>query len=249
MTSDMSMMNQSFSMMSEEIVDDPKKKKVKDSKKEVKMKKQIEEMEAKIIKLQKDLRDTQSEIKYYKRKESKWMETEQDFIKRIYILEEFMMRSHSVIQRRAARHMKTLRKSMNLDLKIFDTLMQKQEWSLKLEENKRQLTNSIKELEEFSKSLGGLNNMELEHLKSKINEDTEAKKQEKELDEEDELYESHRSMSVYSPDPLQRLGGFSDNLNNTLDLDDFSVKSAKRRNDSPAHSENSEFDSYLKRLN
>jgi len=62
--------------------------------------------------------------------------------------------------------MKTLRKSMNLDLKIFDTLMQKQEWSLKLEENKKQLTNSIKELEEFTKSLGSMNNMEIEHLKS-----------------------------------------------------------------------------------
>lgn len=253
MTSDMSMLNQSFSVMSEDLLDESsKKKKQKESKKEVKLKKQVEEMEAKIISLQKQVRDTNSEINYYKRKEAKWSESEQDFIKRIYILEEFMIRSYSVIQRRAAKHMKTLKKAMSLDLKIFDTLMQKQEWSLRLDENKKQLTNSIKELEEFSKSLGGLNNMELEQLRSKINEDTETQKEDKDQDDDEDLYESHRSMSVHSPDPLQRLtASSSDMLNNTLDLgDDYTMRNfrKKKHNGSPTPSENPEFEDYLKRL-
>eukprot|EP00343_Euplotes_focardii_P002853 CAMPEP_0205805030 /NCGR_PEP_ID=MMETSP0205-20121125/8124_1 /ASSEMBLY_ACC=CAM_ASM_000278 /TAXON_ID=36767 /ORGANISM="Euplotes focardii, Strain TN1" /LENGTH=283 /DNA_ID=CAMNT_0053075581 /DNA_START=204 /DNA_END=1052 /DNA_ORIENTATION=+ len=219
-TVDISMMNASFCMSSDDLLEGSgKKKKNKESKKEVKLKKQIEEMDSKIIGLQKQVRDMNSEVNYYKRKESKWMESEQDFIKRIYILEEFMIRSHSVINRRAGRHMKTLKKSMNLDLKIFDTLMQKQEVGLKLEEHKKQLTNSIKEMEEFSKSLGGMNNMEIEHLKSKINEDN---KEEKRDIEDDEVFfevDPKRSMSLYSsPDALTRVGSTNDNLNNTLDL-------------------------------
>jgi len=45
------------------------------------LKKQIAEMESKIIALQKNLRDSNSEVNYYKRKEVKWAEVEQDFIK------------------------------------------------------------------------------------------------------------------------------------------------------------------------
>lgn len=250
-TSDMSMMNQSFSMMSEELMEDSgKKKKQKKSKKEAKLTKQIEEMDEKIIQLQKQVRDVNSEVNYYKRKEGKWQEAEQEYIKRIYILEEFMMRSHSVIQRRAARHMRTLKKAMNLDLKIFDTLMQKQEWTLKLDENKKQLTNSIKELQEFSKSFGGLNNMEIEHLKSKISEDLEGEKEDKEVDDE-ELYVPNRSYSISSPDIVNRLTvNSTDPLNNTLDLnDEYSTPAGTRnRQGSPTPSENPEFEDYLKRL-
>lgn len=245
----MSTLNQSFNLAAEDLM--PTGKKKKDSKKEKKLIKQIEEMDSKILDLQKQLRDTNGEVKYYKRKESKWMESEQDFIKRIYILEEFVIRSHSVINRRAARHMKTLKKSMNLDMKIFDTLMQKQEWQLKLEENKKQLTNSIKELEEFSKSLGGLNNVEIEHLKSKINEDTKEEKEEKENEEEDEENFNQRSMSMYSPDALTRGESATEHLNNTLDLgEDYNLGSStgRKRVHSPARSENPEFEEYLKRL-
>lgn len=152
--------------------------------KEKQLIKQVGEMDDKIISLQKQVRDLSSEVNYYKRNESKFQENEQEFIKRIFILEEFMIRSHSVIQRRASRHMKTLKKAMNLDMKIFDTLMQKQEWTLKLEENKKQLTNSIKELEDFSKSFSGMNVNELERLKTKINEDRLDEKEEN--DEQDE---------------------------------------------------------------
>lgn len=252
MASDFTTMSQSFSVASEDLGESSgRKKKIKDSKKEMKMTKQIEEMESKIISLQKQVRDSHSEINYYKRKEGKWVESEQDFIKRIYILEEFMIRSHSLINRRAARHMKTLRKSMNLDLKIFDTLMQKQEWSIKLEENKKQLTNSIKELQEFSKSLGGLNNMEIEHLKSKINEDMLDQKEEKDPDE-DELYEpQHRSMSLYSPSSTREMTSNNDHLNNTLDLcDDFNIRSSivKKRSDSPTESESPDLDDFINRF-
>ena len=164
-----------------------------------------------------------------------------------------MIRSHSVINRRAARHMKTLRKSMNLDLKIFDTLMQKQEWSLKLEENKKQLTNSIKELEEFTKSLGSMNNMEIEHLKSKINEDNKEEKEDKEEGDDDENEpEALRSMSLYSPDSLTRVGSTTDNLNNTLDLGEpYPIRGGsctKKRSNSPTASENPDFEDYLHRL-
>ena len=147
--------------------------------------------------------------------------------------------------------MKSLKKSMNLDLKIFDTLMQKQEVSLKLDEHKKQLTNSIKELEEFSKSLGGLNNMELEQLKTKINEDLKEEKEEKDNDEADTYSpEPQRSMSLYSPDALTRGGTITDNLNNTLDLSEpYSMKNGKRKNgDSPTPSENPDFEDYLQRL-
>ena len=229
-----------------------KRTRAKEQKKEAAMRKQIEDMERKIYDLQKQLRDTSSEVSYYKRKEAKWSESEQDFIKRIYILEEFMFRSHSVIQRRAARHMKTLRKAMNLDNKIFDILMKKQDWSLKLEDNKKQLTNSIKELEEFSKSLGGLNNMELQRLRSKINEDQEAKEEDNEPDDDEEIEEPHRSMSITSPADFNRLSNTSDNLNNTLDLgDEYSLHNSaarKKTNDSPIPSENPEFEDYLTRL-
>lgn len=75
----MSIINQSFSMTSEDILNSGKKKK--DSKKDLKLKKQIAEMESKIIALQKNLRDSNSEVNYYKRKEVKWAEVEQDFIK------------------------------------------------------------------------------------------------------------------------------------------------------------------------
>lgn len=249
-TTDMSTLNQSFNMAADDLL--PSGKTKKESKKEKKLAKQIEEMDSKIIDLQKQLRDTNSEVKYYKRKEAKWVESEQDFIKRIYILEEFVIRSHSVINRRAARHMKTLKKSMNLDMKIFDTLMQKQEWSLKLEENKKQLTNSIKELEDFSKSLGGLNNMEIEHLKSKINEDTREEKEEKEKEEIEEKEEYNtRSMSMYSPDTLTRGESQNDQLNNTLDLGEpynINGSPSKNRGGSPARSENPDFEDYLKRL-
>ena len=78
-TTDMSIINQSFSMTSEDILNSGKKKK--DSKKDLKLKKQIAEMESKIIALQKNLRDSNSEVNYYKRKEVKWAEVEQDFIK------------------------------------------------------------------------------------------------------------------------------------------------------------------------
>lgn len=242
MALDMSM-NQSFSMTSDEFtLDSPsKKKKAKDSKKEAALKKQMDEMESKIYDLQKQVRDAGAEINYYKRKEAKWVETEQDFIKRIYILEEFMIRSYSVIQRRAARHMKTLRKAMNLDNKIFDIFMKKQDWSLRLEDNKKQLTNSIKELEEFSKSLGGLNNMELEHLKSKINEDTESKKEEKEEEDEEEEEIQHRSMSFHSPIEMNRMTMASDQLNNTLDLGDEYSFNNMRKKGSSTMSENPEF--------
>mmetsp|Transcript_3026 Transcript_3026/g.2508 ORF Transcript_3026/g.2508 Transcript_3026/m.2508 type:complete len:306 (+) Transcript_3026:256-1173(+) len=252
MTTDISMMNASFCMSSDDLLEGSgKKKKNKESKKEVKLKKQIEEMDSKIIGLQKQVRDMNSEVNYYKRKESKWMESEQDFIKRIYILEEFMIRSHSVINRRAGRHMKTLKKSMNLDLKIFDTLMQKQEVGLKLEEHKKQLTNSIKEMEEFSKSLGGMNNMEIEHLKSKINEDN---KEEKRDIEDDEVFfevDPKRSMSLYSsPDALTRVGSTNDNLNNTLDLGEpYTMRNgSKKDHSSPSPSESPELEEYLKRL-
>ena len=254
MSTDMSALNQSMDMANLDMMDGAgKKKKAKESKKEKKMKEQIDEMEKKIIKLQKEVRDQKSEVNYYKRKEAKWAESEQDFIKRIYILEEFMIRSHSVINRRAARHMKTLRKNMNLDLKIFDTLMQKQEWSMKLEENKKQLTNSIKELEEFSKSLGGLNNMELEHLKSKINEDTMDKKEDKDVEEEEEPELIQRSHSFYSPDiQTPSRSTINEKLNSTLDLNDDTgshTTGGKRRGDSsPTASENPEFEDYLRRL-
>ena len=119
MTMDMSLLNQSFNVGSEDLEDSSSKKKTKDTKKELKLTKQINEMEDKILGLQKQIRDLNGDINYYKRRESKFMEQEQDYIKRIFILEEFMIRSHSVIQRRAARHMKTLKKAMNLDLKIF----------------------------------------------------------------------------------------------------------------------------------
>uniref|UniRef100_A0A7S3KXF7 Uncharacterized protein n=1 Tax=Euplotes crassus TaxID=5936 RepID=A0A7S3KXF7_EUPCR len=147
--------------------------------------------------------------------------------------------------------MKTLKKSMNLDMKIFDTLMQKQEWSLKLEENKKQLTNSIKELEEFSKSLGGLENVEIEHLKSKINEDTKEEQEEQDKDDNEEPEEAYggRSMSLCSPDALTRGESATYTLNNTLDLGEpYNLRPDKRRSDSPAHSENPEFEDYLKRL-
>jgi hypothetical protein len=239
MSTDLSTINQSLSLPGDDSSNSPsKKKKLKETKKEVKMKKSIDEMESKIISLQKQVRD------------NKWSELEQDFIKRIYILEEFMIRSHSLINRRAARHMKTLRKSMNLDLKIFDTLMQKQEWSLKLEENKKQLTNSIKELQEFSKSLGGLNNMEIEHLKSKINEDMQDQKEEKDPDEDD-LYEPmHRSMTLYSPSPTTEMSSNNDNLNNTMDLgDDFNSRSSLvKMNDSPTASENPDLEEFIDRF-
>jgi len=208
-------------------------------------------MDSKIIAFQKQVRDLNSEVNYYKRKESKWVESEQDFIKRIYILEEFMIRSHSVIHKRAGRHMKSLKKSMNLDLKMFDTLMQKQEVSLKLEENKKQLTNSIKELEEFSKSLGGLNNMEIEQLKTKINQDNKEEKDEKDGDEDIYEPDQQRSMSLYSPDALTRHGTITENLNNTLDLGEpYSLKSGSNRKNgnSPTPSENPDFEDYLQRL-
>ena len=83
MSMDMSMLNQSFSEASEEMLasSGKKKAKAKDSKKEKKLKKQVDELEEKVISLQKQLRDTNSEVNHYKRKESKWQETEQEFMK------------------------------------------------------------------------------------------------------------------------------------------------------------------------
>lgn len=191
-----------------------------------KLKEQIEKLENEILQLKRDIRDQSSSINQYKRKETKWAESEQDFIKKIYILQEFMIRSHSVINRRAARHMRALKKAMNLDSKIFDTLMQKQEWSLKLDENKKQLTNSIKEMEEFSKSFGGGDVLELDRLKTKISEDLQIDKNDDldgPEDEEVEIPHMHRSASVYTPKIKNNFsGGSNDLLDTTLDLkDDF----------------------------
>ena len=118
MTSDMSILNQSFSFPSENLLETSSKKKTKDTKKEQKLTKQVNELEDKIIGFQKQIRDLKSDINYYRRKEAKYMEQEQEYIKRIFILEEFMIRSHSVIRRRAARHMKTLKKAMNIDEEV-----------------------------------------------------------------------------------------------------------------------------------
>ena len=143
MTSDITLMNNSMSTQSDELDSSSSKKKRKEkaSKNEKKLKESIEKLESEVNQLKIEIRDQNSTINQYKRKETKWTESEQEFIKRIYVLQEFMIRSHSVINRRAAKHMRSLKKAMNLDTKIFDTLMQKQEWSLKLDENKQQLTN------------------------------------------------------------------------------------------------------------
>lgn len=143
MTSDMSMLNQSFSLPSDSLLESNSKKKTKDTKKEQKLTKQVNEMEDKIIGFQKQIRDLKSDINYYRRKEAKYLEQEQEYIKRIFILEEFMIRSHSVIQRRAARHMKTLKKAKNLDgeinsfeLTYFRHINEKQRVNNEIEESK-----------------------------------------------------------------------------------------------------------------
>ena len=168
-----------------------------------------------------------------------------------------MIRCGSVINKRAAKHMKTLKKAMTLDLKIFDTLMQRQEWSLKLDENKKLLTNSIKELQEFSKSFGGLSNHELEkRMKTTIHEEIIASKEEKEDneekdadEEEEELTHSRSTFSGTNTFTNNRMTmGPDDMLNNTLDLNDFPTSNKFKGNNSPTGSENPEFEDYIKRL-
>ena len=112
MTSDMSLLNQTFSTNSDDLfhsASGKKKKKEKVSKSEKKLRNQSEKLENEVIKLKKDIRDQNSLINQYKRKENKWIEAEQELIKRIYVLQEFMIRSHSVINVRAAKHMKSLK--------------------------------------------------------------------------------------------------------------------------------------------
>jgi hypothetical protein len=74
-----------------------------------------------------------------------------------------MLRSHQVINSKARTHMKSLKKSIALDMKMFNTMLTKQDYDLKLEESKKALVSSIKELEEFSKNFNsGMSNNEIE---------------------------------------------------------------------------------------
>ena len=149
---------------------------------------------------------------------------------------------------------------MNLDSKIFDTLMEKQEWSLKLDENKKQLANSIKEMQEFSKSFGDLENKELDQARSKIfgievnDGDKIEDKDQLDLNDDDnhfdDVYPPQRSISVYEPKLKNSISsGTNDILDRTLDLnDDFLTPQPRRNESSPTGSENPEFEEYVNRL-
>ncbi len=74
-----------------------------------------------------------------------------------------MLRSHQVMSVKTRSHMKSLKKALALDMKIFNTMLMKQDYDLKLEESKKSMVSSIKELEEFSKNFSsGMSNNEIE---------------------------------------------------------------------------------------
>lgn len=109
----------------------------------------------------------------------------------------------------------------------------------------KQLTNSIKELEDFSKSFGQMNINELEKLKGKINEDMQAEREDKEQDDEEAFIPS-----LYSSDTTSRMTiGQSDSLNNTLDLgDDYSTPESRKTFSAISPQHNRDFEEYLKKF-
>lgn len=254
--SDINALNQTFNDEANGLVDEngKKKKKEKISKKEKRLKIQVESLEKEIIALKKQNRDLNSFNNQRKRNEEKEAKQlqELEYVKRIFILEEFMIRSHSVINKRAIKHMRTLKKVNTLDIKMFDTLMQKQEWSLKLDDNKKQLVDSIKEMEKFLQSFNKYDDSELERMKSKISEDYQTEKEKEDLeeddDEDDKIIKMSRTASMASPDLRNNLTGTSTDILNTFDLGDDYMTPQSRRIGSPTGSENHEFEEYVKRL-
>jgi hypothetical protein len=114
----------------------------------------------------------------------------------------------------------------------------------------KQLTNSIKELEDFSKSFGQMNINELEKLKGKISEDMQSEKEDKEQDDDDEFVPSFKSQSYYSSDTTNRMTiGQSDSLNNTLDLgDEYSTPDSRKTFSTISPQHNKDFEEYLKKF-
>lgn len=131
-----------------------------------KLKKRIEELEDEISELKSELQRKEEDSKSAKKREKRLEVSEQELVRKVYILEEFMLRSHQVMSRKARVHMRSLKKALALDMKIFNSMLQKQDYNLKLEESKKAMVSSIKELEEsiwFSKNFSsGMSNNEIE---------------------------------------------------------------------------------------
>lgn len=94
-------------------------------------------------------------------------------MKKVFILEEFLNRSNSLITKRTKSHMRHLKKTTNIDMKMYTLCLQKQEWEIKIDESKKELQHAIKEVEEFTKNFNDMNNEQLENsLKKHIQTET-----------------------------------------------------------------------------